>query len=224
MKRQRLSASDRRISILEAARSLFAEKGFEGAGLQDIARRANISQALIFQHFQTKESLYRAVLRNLIAEQDEAYRSFGQLEAGGEGLVKTLAYYFSRCLRPFGPYSAHGARIQLASLAGEGSYAKLVAKRSARFSRAALAKAIDVARTQGVLNGPDQDINNIQLFVQNIGINLIVSRSRTPALLPYSDDDLTILHDTVWFCARGIGLDHKVIEAIDLGTFLNREN
>jgi AcrR family transcriptional regulator len=47
--------------ILEAARELFLAKGF-GASTTSIAKRAGISEALIFRRFRTKEALFAAAL------------------------------------------------------------------------------------------------------------------------------------------------------------------
>ncbi len=216
MRRKRLSGSDRRASIVRAAQAVFAAKGFEGATMHDIAREGRISHGLIFQHFATKEALYRAVLRGLIKTQDEAHATFGALEPSAQGLVRMLTAYFSQCLRPTGPYSAESARIEMASLAGDGSYAKLVARRAARFSLKALGRALTAARENGDLAGPVQDPANVFLFLQTLGANLIVARSRPDQLLPYSRDDAQVLQDAVWFCARGIGLQDRVLCTLNL--------
>ena len=44
--------------ILAAARSLFAEKGFEGTSTQEIADRAGVNKRLVFYYFGSKEDLY----------------------------------------------------------------------------------------------------------------------------------------------------------------------
>ena len=53
--------------ILEAALSVFAETGFAAAKLTEIARRAGISKAALYLYFETKEDLFRAVARTLVA-------------------------------------------------------------------------------------------------------------------------------------------------------------
>ncbi len=53
--------------ILEAALSVFAEKGFAAAKLAEIARRAGVSKAALYLYFETKEDLFRAVARTLVA-------------------------------------------------------------------------------------------------------------------------------------------------------------
>lgn len=49
--------------LLLAAEAVFAEKGFEGAGMKAIAQRAEASQSLLHYHFGNKENLYAEVIR-----------------------------------------------------------------------------------------------------------------------------------------------------------------
>ncbi|MEP5154581.1 TetR/AcrR family transcriptional regulator [Planktotalea sp.] len=48
--------------ILLAAEVEFAERGFEGAGMKGIAKRGDVSQALLHYHFGTKDKLYAEVI------------------------------------------------------------------------------------------------------------------------------------------------------------------
>lgn len=56
--RRRLSAEERRESILEAANEVFGERGFEHVRIDDVAAAAGISKALIYEHFESKQELY----------------------------------------------------------------------------------------------------------------------------------------------------------------------
>ncbi|MGD9850968.1 MAG: TetR/AcrR family transcriptional regulator [Nitrospirales bacterium] len=58
----RLRAEVRKAEIIEAAASLFAAKGFNGTKTREIAKRARVSEALIFKHFPSKGDLYAAIL------------------------------------------------------------------------------------------------------------------------------------------------------------------
>jgi len=66
-KKERLSGEERRARIIDAALWLFADKGFAGTRTREIAELAGISETLIFQHFKTKEDLYREALRQLFS-------------------------------------------------------------------------------------------------------------------------------------------------------------
>src|ERR1041385_3545198 len=58
----RLSAEARKEAIVEAVQDLFAEKGFEGTTTRELAKAAGVSEALLYKHFPSKESLYAAML------------------------------------------------------------------------------------------------------------------------------------------------------------------
>ena len=48
--------------ILDAAETLFAERGYEGATLRDVAARVGLQTPSLYNHFDSKEALYGAVL------------------------------------------------------------------------------------------------------------------------------------------------------------------
>jgi TetR/AcrR family transcriptional regulator len=54
--------------ILEAARGEFAQHGFGGARLQDIAARAHLSHPTLLYHFGSKEGLYAAVIEQAMQD------------------------------------------------------------------------------------------------------------------------------------------------------------
>ena len=53
---------DRREDILQASLHLFAEKGFHGTSMRDIARSADITEGLIYHYFENKRDLFRAII------------------------------------------------------------------------------------------------------------------------------------------------------------------
>jgi TetR/AcrR family transcriptional regulator len=53
--------------ILAAAALEFSERGFAGARVDRIARRARVNKAMLYYHFKSKEHLYRTLLRGLFA-------------------------------------------------------------------------------------------------------------------------------------------------------------
>jgi AcrR family transcriptional regulator len=59
---------DTREQILCAAEAVFAEKGYDGARVKDIASRVGVTHAVIHYHFNTKRDLYRAVVDRMVGE------------------------------------------------------------------------------------------------------------------------------------------------------------
>ena len=60
-----------RQALIEAATTVFAEKGFEGGSVRLITQKADANQAAINYHFGGKEGLYREVLRGALHAFDE---------------------------------------------------------------------------------------------------------------------------------------------------------
>jgi AcrR family transcriptional regulator len=73
--RRRLSARERREAILEAATAVFAERGYNGASVDDVATAAGISKALIYEHFPSKKDLHASLVER------ETTELFARLEA-----------------------------------------------------------------------------------------------------------------------------------------------
>ena len=60
---------DRPQEITEAAFTAFAEKGYAGTRIEEVARRAGISKGLMYLYFKTKEELFKAVIRSVVVPQ-----------------------------------------------------------------------------------------------------------------------------------------------------------
>jgi AcrR family transcriptional regulator len=60
--RARMTARDRREQLLAVARALFAEKGFDGTSVEEIALRADVSKPVVYEHFGGKEGIYAVIV------------------------------------------------------------------------------------------------------------------------------------------------------------------
>ena len=110
---RRLSAEERRESILEAARVEFAEQGLHGASTEAIAERAGISQPYVFRLFGTKKELFKASVTRCLRETLEVFqraaegkRGEAALHAIGEAYVEQLLGDRSRLQAQMQAYAA----------------------------------------------------------------------------------------------------------------------
>lgn len=62
MVRQRMTGKQRREQLISIGRSAFAEQGFDGTSVEDIAARASVSKPVVYEHFGGKEGLYAVVV------------------------------------------------------------------------------------------------------------------------------------------------------------------
>ena len=57
---------DRPQEIAAAAFEVFAAKGYAAARVEEVARRAGVSKGLLYRYFETKEELFKAVIRSVV--------------------------------------------------------------------------------------------------------------------------------------------------------------
>jgi len=57
-----MTGKERREQLLAVSRKLFAEKGFEGTSVEEIAARAQVSKPVVYEHFGGKEGIYAVVV------------------------------------------------------------------------------------------------------------------------------------------------------------------
>lgn len=82
-KRERNKAENR-AAILDAARRVFAELGYDGATIRDVIRGTNLASGTFYNYFPDKESLLRALF-------DDSMRRLHRRAKEGRGDVTTLA-------------------------------------------------------------------------------------------------------------------------------------
>jgi len=80
---------DRPQEITAAAFAAFAEKGFTATKVEEVARRAGVSKGLLYLYFKTKEELFKAVIRSVVAPRvDELTRTLDNSDLGAEAFIR----------------------------------------------------------------------------------------------------------------------------------------
>jgi AcrR family transcriptional regulator len=74
-KRTRVSAAARKEIIEGAALDVFAERGYGGASIDEIARRSGVSAPVVYDHFDSKLDLHRRLLERTRDELLEMWRT-----------------------------------------------------------------------------------------------------------------------------------------------------
>jgi AcrR family transcriptional regulator len=119
-RRTRLTAEQRRKSILNAATEVFAAAGYRAAKVSDVAARIGVSEPVIFQNFGSKEALYAAVLDRAAHEiQAELHALAGQHGSAADLLAHVLSP--RRGSGPHGP-GAHGPGAHGSGAHGSGAH------------------------------------------------------------------------------------------------------
>ena len=124
-----MTGPQRRQQLIEVGRALFAEKGFEGTSVEEIAASAGVSKPVLYEHFGGKEGLYAVVVDR------EIQKLLGQITAaltapeGGPQHARTLLEAAAMSLLDYIETSTDGFRILVRdSPPGQstGSFASLI--------------------------------------------------------------------------------------------------
>jgi TetR/AcrR family transcriptional regulator len=75
--------------LMEAALSLFVEKGFAATRVEEVAQRAGVSKGTLFLYFPSKVELFKAVVReNIVGRFDEWNQAFDQFQGSTADMLR----------------------------------------------------------------------------------------------------------------------------------------
>ncbi|MEV5329827.1 TetR/AcrR family transcriptional regulator [Nonomuraea sp. N2-4H] len=121
-----MSGAERREQLIRISRTLFAEKGFDGTSIEEIAATAQVSKPVVYEHFGGKEGLYAVVvdremqkLLGMITEALSAAHSLVKLERAALALLRYIEE------------SSEGFRILVRdshAASGTGTFASLISE------------------------------------------------------------------------------------------------
>ncbi|GIE76656.1 TetR family transcriptional regulator [Actinoplanes philippinensis] len=146
-----VSGREAQRAILDAARDVFAEHGFRGGVLRDVADRAGVSAANIIHHFGSKERLLVALL------EERDLGNSRELRATSDGFVAGLRDLVRRNAADRGMVHLFSTLAAEATASGHPAH-RFFRERYAAVRRAAT-EGVETAREQGVLPpGPPADL------------------------------------------------------------------
>jgi len=97
---------EKRAQLKAAGLAVFAEKGFEGASIDDIARRAKLAVGGFYQHFRSKRQLLLVLMDELLERLSRLDLRPQPMSDPRKGLRELLARAFSHDLHYLGAYRA----------------------------------------------------------------------------------------------------------------------
>lgn len=88
--RQQRRVSATRQRLLNAARTVFSEKGFDMATITEITERADLGKGTFYNHFQSKTSVVRELVKGILGELIETLETKCSDISGLENLLDTI--------------------------------------------------------------------------------------------------------------------------------------
>lgn len=212
--RTSLSADERKRSIIEAARPLFAERGFHAVTIREIAKAADISEALIYKHFPSKEELYEELLgytRSMLAVSSPEFEA---LEPGAETLV-TLVYLLVEVIMLDVPgrgedQKAH-ERLLFQSLIGDTAFARGHFNALEATWLDIVTSCIEVATEEGDIISMTTPAANRIWLTHHLAMALNLCHISGEPAFAYQGTTEELAEQAITFCLRGIGMTEKAI-------------
>ncbi len=94
VKEANLSGSRTREAILQSAVSLFAESGFSGVSMRDLASSCAITPAALYHHFDNKKALYLESIRHAFNKRSTGLEPILEKAQSGEETVRSIIHWF----------------------------------------------------------------------------------------------------------------------------------
>ncbi|MBY8859307.1 TetR/AcrR family transcriptional regulator [Nocardia sp. CA2R105] len=101
MSRREENAAETRRALVENAARLFADQGFAGTSLDQVAVLARVTKGAVYHHFTNKQALFRAVLE-LVDERTVTMiaSTAGSVDSPWDATLAGLSAFLDRCLDP----------------------------------------------------------------------------------------------------------------------------
>jgi len=92
-------SGNKRLAVMEAARRLFLDKGYDGTSMDDVAAEAGVSKPTVYRYFADKEQLFTEIVGNT-TQMEEQLRAVVDMLADSKDLEKDLPKLARRLLTP----------------------------------------------------------------------------------------------------------------------------
>jgi AcrR family transcriptional regulator len=213
VKSSRLSSEQRREAIVRAVRGVFADKGFDGTTTRELAKAANVSEALLYKHFPSKESLYAAMLDACV--KGPVFTEFKRilaLEPSASTLVIMVHFVIARFVqgRPGDTEKSALDRFAVRSLLEDGQFVRVAHR---KFTDAWIAKfeeCLKAARAGELQeNLVRRDLR--AWFVHHLAFALMLHLHPKVPAVNYKISRERLIEQAVRFALYGVGLTEKAI-------------
>lgn len=206
----RLSSEDRRVQILEAAIPVFAEKGFQATTTRDLAKAAEISEALLYKHFPSKEALFDEIQQRCAcggADEENAKR-FEAMPDSTEKLVFGVHVLVHMIVLK---KDLTFSRLMANSLVSDGDFARQFLKNARDSWGPMFEGAFKAARARGDLSDQAADPMLAVWFTHHVAVMTVFQRLPKKPGIDYGVESARLAEQAVRFALRGIGLKDEAI-------------
>jgi AcrR family transcriptional regulator len=215
MMNKKMNGADRRQSIINAARPLFAKYGYQGASVRKIAAAAGISEALLYRHFPSKADLYKEILRYGIDISGVFTDRLAKLNPGAETLTAYVYIALRLILTEVPKYQQAQywhERLLFQSLIDDQAYARSHFENLIANLEAPIRRHVEAAEKAGDLVRLNLAPINRFWFIHHLAMALNLCHLAGESVFRYEGSKKDLLQEAVVFCLRGLGMADDAID------------
>ena len=210
----RMTGEERRLTILQAVRPLFAMNGFRGTSVRDIAKAAAVSEALLYKHFSSKEEIYQEILIYAGGVANRLVQDLEQLKPGAEKLIIIVYLMFEHIL--FETPGQHEEqqiheRLLFNSFLEDGAYARTALKSIESTCWETLEECYRAADEDAHLVDIQLPFRRRVWFVHHLAMALNLCHLPDIPAFAYDGSKEELSEHATLFALRGIGLTDEII-------------
>ncbi len=230
MRTQRLSCEERKEAIVKAVLPIFARNGFANTTTRELAKAAGVSEALLYKHFPSKESLYAEIQTFGCKGCDPGLQKLIDLEPSTPTLVY-IVYYIMRVnivgrgKETICAETRH--RMILNSCLEDGSFSRFLFHNRFAENLSRIVECMDAAAAAGDLVGSPVSKPNLLLFAHHLATMIATMHLPKKPVVDYEASREELVQQAVWFALRGLGMKDEAIKRHyspkALGLFFNED-
>ena len=215
MQEKRLSCDERKASIVKAVLPVFARNGFANTTTKQLAEAAGVSEALIYKHFPSKESLYAEIQGYGCKGCDPGLQKLLGLEPSTSTLVYIIYYVMqvnivgrsqdTMCI-------ATRHRLILNSCLEDGSFTRFLFHNRFAENISKIVECVDAAAHEGDMVQSPVSKTNLLLFAHHLATMIAAMHLPEKPVVDYGATRDELVQQAVWFALRGLGLKDEAIK------------
>lgn len=164
-----------REKLLHAAAFCFAEKGYAGCSVSDIARRADVAQGTLYVHFKGKEELFKTMIEEEHAQGAEKARQATNIRPFLNGIIGVM----TDCIRDVGFPVDHRLWTEILAVAARDAPVRESFAASDKAMRGVFVELLQKAAEAGEIDG-SLDFNVVSVWLYALVDGLIARAAGDP--------------------------------------------
>ena len=217
-RKTRLSAQERRASILGAAIPLFAAHGFAETTTRMIATAAGVSEALLYRHFRDKEAIFGEIKSFCCHQPDHYTEVIGRLEPSTSTLVHSLQFLMSLILLDQ-PQVGEADRLErdyiprllTRSILENGTFARIFYETHIKIWQSKWEQCVAASQEAGEMIDTGVPAANRWWFAHHIAVAIRLMHLPPDPVVDYDAPLPQLLDQAMRFALHGFGLTEAAI-------------